>query len=81
MASQVFAELDERMLDVAGVLFVGQVFGDLFIGELAAEPSVPPEEEGHEDDEPGSEEEEGAIARGHFVMRGRGGGGGFRRGW
>ena len=76
----VFPELHERVLNVAGVLFIGQVFGDLFVGEMAAEPGVPPEEEGHEDDEPGGEEEEGAVAGGHFVMRRRGGlsGGIFR---
>src|SRR5205807_9983669 len=60
------------MLDVAWMLFISEVFGDLFIGELASKPGVPPEQERHEDDQPGGDEKERAIPRGHFVMRRRG---------
>ncbi len=70
VASHALTELNERVLDAAWVLFILEVFGDLFVGELASEPSVPPEEERHQDDQPGGNEKEGAIARGHFVMRG-----------
>ncbi len=66
-------ELDEGMLDMTRVLFILEVFGDLSVGKPAAEPGVPPEEERHQDDQPGGYEKEGAIARGHFVMRGGGG--------
>src|SRR6266850_7838511 len=71
-APHALTQLHQRMLDVARMLFVVEEFGDLFIGELAAEPSVPPEQKGHEDDQPGREENEETAARGHFVMR-RGG--------
>src|SRR4029077_12310483 len=72
VAAHALAELHESMLDVARVLFVLEVFGDLPVGEAAAEPGVPPEEEGHENDEPGGDENEGASARRHFVVRGGG---------
>src|SRR6266702_5116644 len=71
VASHALAELDEGMLDSARMLFVPEVFADLFVGELAAKPGVPPEQEGHEDDQPGGNEKERAIPRGHLVMRGR----------
>src|SRR5207245_10718879 len=71
-ATHALAELNESVLDVARMLFVLEVFGDLRVREAAAKPGVPPEEEGHEDDQPGGDENEGAIAWGHFVMR-RGG--------
>src|SRR5712692_7904506 len=73
VACHALTELDERMLDVARVLFVLQVFADLLVGELASKPGVPPKEERQEDDQPGGDEKERAIPRGHFVMRGRGG--------
>src|SRR5690348_15184204 len=73
MAAHALAELDEGVLNVARMFFVLQVFGDLFVGKAAAKPSVPPKEEGHQDNEPGGDEKERAIARRHFVMRGRGG--------
>src|SRR5690349_24879091 len=72
MAAHALAELNEGVLNVARMFFVLQVCGDLFVGKAAAKPSVPPKEEGHEDDEPGGDEKERAIARRHFVMRGRG---------
>src|SRR5712692_11941558 len=55
------------------MLFILQVFTDLFVGELAAEPGVPPEQKRQEDDQPSSYEKERSIPRGHFVVRGRGG--------
>src|SRR5260370_19312305 len=93
MPSHALTELDESVLDVAGMLFILEVFCDLPVGKAATEPGVPPEEERHEDDQPGGDENQGAIARGHFVVRGRRGLRGgvflnkvrlvtvFRRGW
>ena len=40
------------MLNVPWLLIVMQVFGQLLVGEVAAEPCVPPEEKGHQDDQP-----------------------------
>src|SRR6266852_352806 len=68
-ASHALAELHERVLDVARMLFIVEEFGDLLVGEPAAEPGVPPKQERHEHDQPGGEENEEAAARGHFVMR------------
>ena len=55
------------MLDVARVLVVIQVFGDLRVGEMATEPGAPPEQERHEHNQPGDEEKEQSIAGGHAV--------------
>src|SRR5258708_39595216 len=71
VAAHALTELHERMLDVTGVLFILQVCADLLVGELASKPGVPPEEERHKDDQPSGNEKKRAIARGHFVMRGR----------
>ena len=62
-----FAHLDQGMLDVAGVLVVLQVFGDLLVREMAPEPSVPPEEKGHEHQQPSGDEKEQAVAGRHAV--------------
>src|SRR5260370_13335331 len=72
VAAHELTQLHERMLDVTGVLFILQICADLLVGELASEPGGPPEQERHEDDQPGGNEKKRAIARGHFVMRGRG---------
>src|SRR4029077_1934400 len=72
VAAHALAELHEGMLDVARVLFVLEVFVNLPVRKPAAEPGVPPEQEGHEDDQPGSDENECASARRHFVVRGGG---------
>src|SRR5713101_755749 len=68
-ARHAFTELDKSVLDVTRVLVVVQVFGDLRVREMAAEPGAPPKQEGHEDNQPGSEEEKQSVARGHAVVR------------
>jgi hypothetical protein len=65
MVAHALAELHESMLDVTRVLIVVQVFADLFVGNLASKPGVPPEQERHEYDQPRGEEEEQSIAGGH----------------
>src|SRR5260370_3671954 len=72
MVAHTVRELREGVLDVGRMLFVLKVFGDLSVGEPAAEPGVPPEEERHQDDQPGGDEDEGTIAGRHFVVRGGG---------
>jgi len=72
VVAHALAELNEGVLDVARMLFVLKVLSDLFVGEPAAKPGVPPEKERHQHDQPSGNENERAIARGHFVM-GRGG--------
>src|SRR4029077_12850248 len=44
---------------------VMKVCGELLVGELAAEPGVPPEEERHQADQPGGEEKEKFLGAGH----------------
>ncbi len=44
------AKLDEGVLDVPRLPLVVQVFGELLVGEMAAKPRIPPEQEWHEDD-------------------------------
>ena len=68
LAGHAFTELDEGVLDVAGVLGIVQIFGDLRVGEMAAEPGAPPKQEGHEDNQPGGEEEKQSVARGHAMV-------------
>src|SRR5258708_36499990 len=72
-APHALTQLHERMLDMARMLFIVEKFGDLLIGEPAAEPGVPPKQKRHEHDQPGSQEKEEAAARGHLVMRRRSG--------
>jgi hypothetical protein len=45
--SHALADLHQRMLNVPGMLFVLQIFRQLFVGKLAAEPSIPPEQKRH----------------------------------
>ena len=49
MAGETFAELYQGVLSVAGLGGAGEVSIDIGIGELAAEPSVVPEQEREED--------------------------------
>src|SRR6516164_8393163 len=72
------AELHQSVLDMAGVLFIAEIFTDLLLRERAAKPSAPPEQEGHEHDEPGGEEKddpatpaqtEGALPRVRGIVR------------
>jgi len=48
-----------------GMLLVLQILGQLFVGELAAEPGVPPEQERHQHDQPRGQEEKQPVTRGH----------------
>src|SRR5713101_3378298 len=70
VAAHAFADLYQRMLDVAGMLLVLQILGDSVVGELASEPGVPPEQEGHEDNQPCRHEKQETIPRGHARPRG-----------
>src|SRR5882672_1029727 len=66
-ALHAFAELHERVLDVAWVLLIVEVFAELFVRELTAEPRIPPKEAGHEYDEPSHQEKKKTSARGHAM--------------
>src|SRR5277367_48943 len=69
MPTHAFAQLHKRVLDVARMLVVVQIFPDLLIRELPSEPGAPPKQERHQHDQPCSEEEEQTIARGHPMAR------------
>ena len=56
VAAHALAELNEGVLNVARMFFILEVFSDLFVGEAAAKPGVPPKQERHQDDQPGSDE-------------------------
>src|ERR1700756_4357912 len=62
------AQLDEGVLDVARLLLVVQVFGELLVGEMAAEPCIPPEQEWHEHDEPSGGEEKYLLGARHAAL-------------
>src|SRR5215510_5826333 len=59
--------LDQRMLDVARLLLVPQVLGQLLVGKMAAEPRVPPEQEGHQHHQPGSKKKQKSLPRRHAM--------------
>ena len=61
------ANLNQSMLDMAGMFFVMQVFVDLFVREVPPKPRIPPEEERHEHDQPCREEEQQTLPRSHAV--------------
>src|SRR5580692_6489774 len=65
MPTHAFAQLHKRVLDVARMLAVVQIFANLLIRELPSKPGAPPKQERHQHDQPRSEEEEQTIARGH----------------
>jgi len=46
------AELHQSVLDMAGVLFIAEIFTDLLLRERAAKPSAPPEQESALDGRP-----------------------------
>src|SRR5579862_5121289 len=64
-----FAHLDKCMLDMTRMSFVPQVFDDLLVSQMTAEPGVPPEQEGHEHDQPSRHQEQNPVARGHACTR------------
>src|SRR5690242_21474632 len=68
-----FPDLHQRVLDVARALVIAEVFGDLFVRKLAAEPGIPPKEEGKQHDQPRGEIKKQARAGGHAVGRFSGG--------
>src|SRR5262249_16817265 len=55
--------LDQRMLDVARLLLVPQVRGELLTGKMAAEPRVPPEQKGHQHDQPSRKKNKKSLPR------------------
>src|SRR5579862_3047138 len=57
--------LHQRMLDVTWMLVVSQVGGKLFIGQLSAEPGIPPEKKRHEHDQPAGHKKKNTVAGGH----------------
>jgi len=71
-ALHAFAKLHKGVLYVAGVLLIVEVFAELLVRELAAEPGIPPEEKRHEHDEPGDEEKKKTIACRHATGARRG---------
>src|SRR5271166_3896590 len=52
------AHLYQRLLYVSRLLRVVQIFVQLLVRELTAEPSIPPEQKGHEADEPRRQKKE-----------------------
>ena len=80
MACDALADLHQSMLDVAGVLVVGQILRDLLVGKAAAKPAVLPEQKGKQHDKPSGEIEEKTRAGGHAVRRWAGRRAGLRLG-
>src|SRR5260370_25142879 len=69
LAGHAFTALHDGVLDVARVIVVIQIFGDLRVCKAGAETGAPTEEEGHADAQPGGVEEEHAGDGGHWAAR------------
>src|SRR5213595_3657912 len=69
MFRHAFADLHQRVLNMARLLRVLEILTDLLVRELPSEPGVPPEQKGHEHDQPRGHEEQDAIAGGHPAPR------------
>src|SRR5580704_14636685 len=48
-----FADLHQRLLDVAGMRVVLEILAHFLVRQSSAEPGIPPEPDWHEGDEPG----------------------------
>jgi hypothetical protein len=68
-AGEALAELNEGMLGVAGMGGIGEISGELGVGEFAAEPGFVPEEEREQDKQESEEgdEEVGFLAGGQLT--------------
>ena len=65
LACHAVTKLHQRVLNVAGMSFVFQIFAHLPVGQRAPKPSAPPKQERHEHDEPRCQEKDKTLSASH----------------